>query len=194
MNNVFYQNISESQFPTLLSTQSPNLKRVFSIRSNENDYSVSESTHVSIETESKRQADIKERYAKSMQLSHITDIENLRKSVIENPELFYKLNNVTRFPPRSPFSKQKFTQIEKHIETVEGLLRKWTKLLKLASTACVGYVKSIEAFSSQLLSDANVFEYNKELQHIVVLVAQFMKENAAYLEIFSKVMDNSVTK
>lgn len=97
------------------------------------------------------------------------------------------------FPP-SPYSKIKLSSIEKHLDETEVLLRKWAKSIKLVNTACLGYVKSLDTFGNQLLSDKKFFEYNKELQNIVSLVAQFLKETAVYLEVFTKVVTSSILK
>lgn len=142
----------------------------------------------------KKQEEIKEKFAKSMDLNNITDLGKLISGILENPEVFYNFNNVMRLPPPSPFAKMKVMNVEKRLDEIENLLKKWTTMIKDVNQSCMGYMKSMDAFANQMLSDKAFFESNKELQHIVVLIAQFLKENAVYLEVFTKVINNSISK
>ena len=165
------------------------------VKTNPNDFSMSDTSATpSSVLDPKRQIEINERYAKSMDLNSIADLEKLLGAVVDNPEWFYKVNNVLRLPKASPYSKVKVLQIEKRLDETENLLKRWTKFLKQANMACEGYMKSVDAFANQLLVDKDFFEGNKELQHLVVMVAQFLKENSVYLEVFIKVINNSVYK
>lgn len=167
----------------------------FTMKTAINDLSISDTSSTpSTVLDPKRLVEINERYAKSMELNNISDLEKLLNGVLDNPEWFYKINNVMRLPKPSPYSKQKVTQIEKRLDETENILKKWTRALKQVNMACTGYMKSIEAFTSQLVSDKDFFEENKEMHHLVVLVAQFLKENAVYLEVFIKVVNNSIYK
>jgi len=157
--------------------------------------SISEATTINVShNDDKKLADVKERYAQKMELSNITDVEKLIHGVLENPDWFFKLNNITRLPPRSPFARQKYLQIEKNLDELEGLLRKWTKAFKQTDACCQAYVKSLETLGNQFLADKNTFESNKELQNLIVIIAQFIKEGSVYLEGYSKSVNNSVIK
>ncbi len=155
--------------------------------------SISEATTTNIsQGDEKKVSDVKERYAQKMDLCNITDVEKLIHGVLENPDWFFKLNNITRLPSRSPFARHKYLQIEKGLDELEGLLRKWTKTFKQADACCQAYAKSLETLGNQFLADKGVFESNKELQNLIVLIAQFIKEGSVYLEGFSKSVNNSV--
>jgi len=166
----------------------PEIRRELFIKQYESDLSISEATTI----DDKKQTDVKERYAEKMELNNLSDVETLINGILENPDWFFKLNNITRLPPRSPFARQKYLQIEKNLDEVENLLRKWSKLLKQVDASCQSYSKSMEALGTQLLADKGFFEYNKELQNLIVIIAQFVKENSSYLDIFSRVMNSTV--
>ena len=146
------------------------------------------------ETPELQQMEAKDKSTKEAGTNNVAGLERLLASISENPDWFYTANNLIKLPPYSPFSKTKVSQIEKHLDETETLVKKWTKSLKLQNTSCLAYIKTIESFAGQILLDAKFFDHNKELQHLIVLIAQFLRENAIYLEVFTNVINNSICK
>jgi len=120
------------------------------------------------------------------------EIKRYVDSILSDPKKYYQLNNVILFPPFSPFFKTVTNKIEKKFEFVENMLRKWTKLIKEMIKNCVVYIKSVEVFANQLVVDKLYFNDNKELQILCGLLAQFLKEHDIYMEVFTKILDNSI--
>ncbi len=121
-----------------------------------------------------------------------SEAEKIMANIKNNPEEFYETNHLLKFQSYSPFSKVKVQTIEKQIDAKEAMFRKWSKSVQEINRTCGEYLKSLDLFGNQLLQDKSFFEKNKEIQHIIGLVGQFLKENAAYLEILTKVTNTSV--
>jgi len=120
------------------------------------------------------------------------ELKESMDELLKDPEVFFENNNVLRFPAYSPMFKFQTQKIEKKFEMIEGMMRRWSKMLKQIKADCVAYIKSTEALANQLCIDKMYFSDNKELQDILALLAQFLKENNIYMDVFSKILQTSV--
>lgn len=131
------------------------------------------------------------------EVSFAKDLEGkLRKenteAIYNNSETFYETTNVMKFGPYSPSSKIQTNLIEKSFEGKELIIKTWTKLIKQMNTNCFAYTKSVESFASQLLTDKDSFEKDKEISNLLTLISQSLKDYAVYTEMFAKVVENSI--
>jgi len=129
---------------------------------------------------------------KQVQVENASNAEKIMANIKSNPDEFYETNHLLKFQSYSPFSKMKVQQVEKQIDVKEGLLRKWSRSINEINRTCGEYTKCLDLFGNQLLQDKSSFEKNKEAQYILELIAQFFKENAAYLEVLTKIVNNTV--
>ena len=129
---------------------------------------------------------------KKPKLQEPCEAEKLLHSLMESPEKFFEMNNIMKLGPYSPQAKMNISQIEKNIEGIENTMKNWTKSLKEMNKSCSLYTKSIENFADQLMSDKEAFGSNKELTNLLSLISQSLKGHFVYLNMFTRVIENSI--
>ncbi len=125
-------------------------------------------------------------------LQEPSEAEKLLHSLLENPEKFFEMNSIMKLGPYSPQAKMNISHIEKNIESIENTMKNWAKSLKEMNKSCSLYTKSIENFADQLMSDKDSFGSNKELTNLLGLISQSLKGHFIYLNMFTRVIENSI--
>jgi len=159
-------------------------------------------THASIESkgsfqfngEAKKLMEQKEKYCEKVEQDELKEIQEMLEGVLGNPGKFQELNNMVNIREYSPFCKAEMIKAEKYIEGTENIIKKWTKQLLEVNKNCMAYTKSIEGFGNQLLMDKCFFKNNIELQTLLALISQIMKEHAIYIEVFTQVVETSIER
>lgn len=180
---------------------SPTLNKVFS-RFTGTAEKESPITHASIESkgslhfqiEAKKLIEQQEKYSQKIEQDELKEIQEMLEGVLNEPGKFQELNNMVNLGPHSPFSKAEMIKAEKYIEGAEYIIKKWTKQLLEVNKNCLAYTKSIEGFGNQLLMDKGFFKNNIELQTLLALISQVMKEHAIYIEVFTQVVESSIER
>jgi len=135
-----------------------------------------------------------EKYTQKIEQEELRDLQLMLEDILNNPNKFQEVNNLVKMGPYSPFSKAEVNKSEKYIEGAENIVKKWVKQLEEMNKNCLAYTKSIETFGTQLLMDKSFFKDNIELQTLLTLIAQVLKEHAIYIEVFTQVVQDSIEK
>lgn len=114
--------------------------------------------------------------------------------VARNKEKFYKYNDMHNYLADGPISWQKLQLNEKKFDHIETIFKRWASSLNELAKAGNGQFKAVEVFSNQLLVDKDSFQNNKEIYHLMLSFAQFLKEYNTYFEIFLKIVTDSVLR
>jgi len=122
----------------------------------------------------------------------LSALKSYMNELLQNPNEYYQSNDILLFSEFSPYFNKATQKIERKIDNVEHMMKKWAKLLKHMTQTGRDYIKAITDFGEQLIPDKLLFENNKEIQMLFDLLSQFLKEHVTYMEVFIKILESSI--